>query len=82
VSGAAGPSAGRIDSASVSGGNVVLAVSSGPPNTAFSVTATSNLTVPRANWPVVGSGAFDGAGAANVTNPATGNAQFHSLRVP
>jgi hypothetical protein len=82
VSGAAGPSAGHIDSTTVSGGNVVLTISGGPASTGFSVIATNDLTIARTNWPVVGSGTFDGAGAASVTNPATGNAQFHSLRVP
>jgi hypothetical protein len=82
VSGAAGPSAGHIDSVTVSSGNVVLTISGGAANTAFSVTATSNLTVPRTNWPTVGSGTFNGGGAATVTNPASGNLQFHSLRVP
>ncbi|MFM2293620.1 MAG: hypothetical protein RLZZ350_33 [Verrucomicrobiota bacterium] len=82
VSGGAGPSAGHIDSATVSGGNVVLAISGGTASTAFTVVGTTNLTTARTNWPVIGSGTFNGAGAATVTNPAPGNARFHSLRVP
>jgi hypothetical protein len=82
VSGAAGPSAGHIDSATVSGGNVVLALSGGPANAAFSVIGSTNLTTARTNWPVLGGGTFDGAGAASYTNPAANTAQFHSLRVP
>ena len=73
-----------ITGITVSGGNVVL---SGKSNTGaggtYHVYASTNLTVPLANWTVLASGTFDSSGNFSYTNAVGSSAhQFYILKVP
>ena len=82
VTAGGGNAAGYIVSATVSGANLILALSAGSANTAFTVSATNNLAAPRATWPAVGGGTYDGAGNASFTNALGAGSLFYSIRVP
>jgi autotransporter-associated beta strand protein len=65
------PSKPTITSVVNAGGNIVFGGANGSPWGAYSVLSTNNLTIPRSNWPVVGTGVFDGAGHFSYTNAIT-----------
>ena len=69
---------------SSSGGKFVFAFTNAI-GLSFSVLATNNLAVPRANWPVIGQAIESpaGSGIYHFTNsPATNSIWFYSLRQP
>ena len=82
VSAGGGNAAGYIASTTVSGGNLILTLNAGTPNTAFSVITSTNLSLARSGWTVQGTGTFDGSGNASYTNALGGGALFYSIRVP
>jgi hypothetical protein len=73
-----------INSAYISGGNLILTGTGGTPNYAYDVLTTTNLSTPLANWTVLTTGVTDGSGAISnaipviVANPAG----FFRLRTP
>jgi autotransporter-associated beta strand protein len=73
-----------INSVVNAGGNIIFSGTNGSPGTGYSVLSTNNLIIPRTNWPVVGTGTFDGAGHFSYTNAITpGTPQaFFLLRAP
>jgi autotransporter-associated beta strand protein len=66
------------------GTNLVFNGSGGAAWADYSVLASTNLTVPLANWSVVATGTFDGAGNFMFTNQAAPGMprQFFNLRIP
>jgi hypothetical protein len=57
-----------IGSTKLSGGRLIFSGAGGTANGTYFVLATTNLTIPLANWPSVLTNTFDGTGAFNVTN--------------
>lgn len=57
-----------IGSIKISGSNVILSGSNGLVNATYNVLATTNLSLPLANWPVAATHQFDGIGNFNTTN--------------
>ena len=82
VSAGGGNAAGYIASATVSGTDLILAISAGSPSTAFSVITSADLTVARSSWAVQGGGTFDGSGNATYTNALGAGPLFYSISVP
>jgi hypothetical protein len=68
----------------VSGGNLILTGTGGPPNAGYTFLTATNVTIPVANWTVSVTGTLDSSGAfsnaipINVTHPAS----FFRLRMP
>ncbi len=56
------------------------------PGLTFSILATNNLTVPKTNWPVIGTAVESPSGSGhyqfNDPHPATNSTQFYILRQP
>lgn len=74
----------QIGTTKVSNGNFVFSGSGGTPNGGYTVLSQTNLAQPLADWAIVGTGNFDGAGAFSFTNaiaPGTPH-RFFLIRVP
>jgi hypothetical protein len=61
-------------------GNVILHGTNGSPHAGYEVLATTNPSLPLAQWSVVGSNNFDALGNYAYTNPAGLAHQFYRLR--
>lgn len=84
VSVVAAPSQPVIGSATLSGGNLILAGTGGTTNGTFYVLTSTNLATPLANWTPLSTNTFDGSGNFSVTNainPANPH-QFYLLKQP
>lgn len=60
----------------ISGSNLVFSLSGGGPNAAFYVLATTNLSLPLAQWTRVATNMFDGSGYATFTNALSPTVPF------
>ncbi|MEY4386056.1 MAG: hypothetical protein RLY20_1339, partial [Verrucomicrobiota bacterium] len=72
-----------ITQAQHNGAQFILHGNNGTAGSAYEVLCTSNLALPTAQWPVVGSNVFTGAGLFDATNPvnAASPQWFYCLRV-
>jgi hypothetical protein len=68
----------------VSGGNLTMKGSYGPPGTNYVLLGSTDVTLPPSNWTRLMTNKFDAAGGFNVTQPiSSGRAQnFYQLLVP
>jgi autotransporter-associated beta strand protein len=57
-----------ITSATLSGMNVVLAGTNGPPNGTYWILASTNVALPLTSWPVIGTNTFNATGGFTLTN--------------
>ena len=73
-----------LASVTVSGTNFLLAGNGGAAGYGFSVLSATNLSTSPTNWPVVGGGICDNAGAFNFTNGISTDApvKFYVIRIP
>lgn len=73
----------QIGSVVLSGGNVVLAGTSGPPGLPFRILTSTNIALPLSSWTPVFTNTFSSAGGLSYTNSATGGgAAFFRLVSP
>jgi glucose/arabinose dehydrogenase len=74
----------RITQITMSGANVVIRGANGAPSQPYSVLASTNVTLPVANWPVVATGLFDASGNFIFTNANVPilPSRFYRLQVP
>jgi hypothetical protein len=66
----------------LSGNNLVLSGTNGPPNGTFFVLTTTNLSLPISQWSILSTNAFDTDGGFSFTNPIAEAQQYFLLRVP
>src|ERR1051325_8497269 len=59
----------RITQHFLSGGQVVLRGTNGPPSSGYEVLCSSNIALPVAQWGVIGTNTFSGSGQFDFTNP-------------
>jgi len=73
-----------ITQVKLSGGNLIICASNGLPNSIFSLTTSTNLTLPPSEWSTTATGMFDDGGmssnsiSVNLAEPA----RFFSLQQP
>jgi autotransporter-associated beta strand protein len=72
----------QFGAVSLSGTNLVLNGSGGAAGYAYSVLGSTNLSSPRANWTLVGTGVCDSAGGFSFTNSFGGHQRFFTIRIP
>jgi hypothetical protein len=73
----------RVTALSVqSGTNLTLSGVNGFANVPYSVVGTTNLTLPKATWPTLGTGVFGPDGSFSFTTPMSTSQQFFIVRVP
>lgn len=60
----------RFTYSNLNAGSLILRGTNGPANTDYEIIATTNLALPLAQWSVIGSASFDGAGDFAFTNSA------------
>ncbi len=74
----------RIAQVTVTGTDFVAHGVGGPAGYTFTAVCTTNLALPLSEWPVAGTGTFDGAGAFSFTHPLTFTApqMFFTIRIP
>jgi len=68
VTSVAGGSPPKFSGFSLSGGDIMLNVTNGPPNGPVTVLASTNVTLPLAQWTVITTTNFDSSGNLNYTN--------------
>jgi hypothetical protein len=68
----------------VSGTNVILSGSNGPPNAPYTVLSATNVALPLSNWVSLATNQFDSSGNFSFTNPvASGELQrYFRIRTP
>jgi hypothetical protein len=73
-----------ITSISVSGGNVNLAGTNGPPNGLFYLLSSPTVGSPLSAWSIVATNNFDGSGnfALSVPVPTNAPVRFYAIQVP
>jgi hypothetical protein len=62
------PTAPQIDGAAIIGTNFIFSGTNGTPGWTYYVLASTNLTVPPAEWNIIATNTFDGEGNFSVTN--------------
>jgi sugar lactone lactonase YvrE len=72
----------QITGTAALGNSLVLYGTGGTPGEAYSVLASTSITVPLTNWSVLPGGGFDGSGRFVFTNEASLPARFYRIRVP
>jgi autotransporter-associated beta strand protein len=74
----------RINSTTVSGGNLVLTGVGGPPGASYTWLTSSNVAAPLASWTTNSTGVFDGSGGFSNAFPINPSvpAKFFRLRTP
>jgi len=58
----------KIASITVSGTNIIVSGSNGPPNAFYAVLASTNVTLPLSNWVSLVTNQFDSSGNFSFTN--------------
>jgi len=74
----------KMDGVQLTGANLVVNGTHGPPCTRYFVLGTTNLTLPQDQWSVLATNVFDGGGNFIFTNNLAPEApqQFYQLQVP
>ena len=74
----------RFGTFSLSGTNLIFNGIGGSPGSNYVVLASTNLTVPLANWTALATNIFDGTGQFHFTNPVTSAKprQFFNFKLP
>jgi autotransporter-associated beta strand protein len=75
------PPSPRITMVGYSAGMLSLRGTNGPPNTQFILAATTNLTVPLANWTPVATNSFDASGNFNISVTPTNTPEYFGIQV-
>ena len=74
----------KIASILVSGTNIIISGSNGPPNAFYAVLASTNVTLPLSNWVSLVTNQFDSSGNFSFTNAIVPGIpqRFYRIRTP
>jgi hypothetical protein len=74
----------RITQLSLAGTNLVWSGTGGAAASSYTILTSTNLTLPRANWPALATGVFDTNGNFSVTNAvfASSPPRYYLIRIP
>ena len=80
----AAPPSPVVNGVRLSGGSLIINGTNGTADANYYVLATTNLSLPAANWMIIATNQFGGGGSVNSTNPLNPNAPqtFYRLRLP